>query len=69
MRGEEDVGLGGMVVMRGVEITPDAGMCVLSWSMLGLDGSSEDTNQGPEVERKEANFPRKSEIRTRITGL
>lgn len=41
MRGEEDVGLGGMVVMTGVvEITTEAGMGALSWSMLGLDGSS-----------------------------
>lgn len=26
------------------DITAQAGMCVLSWSILGLDGSSEDRN-------------------------
>lgn len=40
---DEDVGLGGMVVMTGApEITTEAGMGTLSCSMLGLDGSSED---------------------------
>lgn len=37
------VGLGGMVVMIGVlEITAEAGMCVVSCSLLKLDGSSDD---------------------------
>lgn len=41
--GEGEVGLGGMVVMIGVlEITADAGMCVVSWSLLELDGSSDE---------------------------
>lgn len=43
--GEGEVGLGGMVVMTGVlEITADAGMCVVSWSLLELDGSSDATD-------------------------
>lgn len=42
MRGEGEGGLGGMVVMVGApDITAEAGMCELSRSMLGLDGSSE----------------------------
>lgn len=46
MRGDGEVGLGGMVVMMGVpDITAQAGMCVLSWSVLGLDGSSENRNK------------------------
>lgn len=54
MRGEEDVGLGGMVVMTGVvEITTEAGMGALSWSMLGLDGSSEDAKKDAEVKGRE----------------
>lgn len=41
--GEGEVGLGGMVVMIGeLEITAEAGMCVMSWSLLELDGSSND---------------------------
>lgn len=45
MSGEEEVGLGGMVVMVGVpQMTTEAGMCVLSRSMLGLEGSSEGRN-------------------------
>lgn len=41
--GEGEVGLGGMVVMIGaLEITADAGMCVVSWSLLEIDGSSDD---------------------------
>lgn len=49
MRGDGDVGLGGMVVMMGAtEITAEAGMWSLSWSMLGLDGSSEETNMRTE---------------------
>lgn len=39
---EGEVGLGGMVVITGVLEMTDAGMCVLSWSTLGLEGSSVD---------------------------
>lgn len=40
------MGLGGLVVMTGApHMTAEAGMCVLSWSVLGLDGSSEDKNE------------------------
>lgn len=47
MRGDGEGGLGGMVVMMGAaDITAEAGMCVLSWSILGLDGSSEDRRGG-----------------------
>lgn len=42
IRGEWEVGLGGMVVMTGAPEITEAGMCVLSWSILGLDGSSAD---------------------------
>jgi len=50
MRGDEEVGLGGMVVMTGAaDITTEAGMIVLSRSMLGLDGSSEGRNVGNEL--------------------
>lgn len=42
IRGEWEVGLGGMVVMMGAPEITEAGMCVLSWSILGLDGSSAD---------------------------
>lgn len=43
IRGDGEVGLGGIVVMTGApHITAEAGMCVLSCSILGLDGSSED---------------------------
>ena len=46
MSGDGEVGLGGMVVMVGAaDITAEAGMCELSRSMLGLDGSSEDRNK------------------------
>lgn len=46
MRGDGEVGLGGMVVMMGApDITAEAGMCALSWSVLGLDGSSKDRNR------------------------
>lgn len=46
MRGEGEGGLGGMVVMVGaLDITAEAGMCELSRSMLGLDGSSEDRDK------------------------
>lgn len=47
MRGDGEVGLGGMVVMTGApDIKAEAGMCALSWSILGLDGSSEDRKRG-----------------------
>ena len=43
MCGDGEVGLGGMVVMVGApDITAEAGMCTLSCSMLGLEGSSGD---------------------------
>lgn len=46
MRGEGEVGLGGIVVMMGAtDITAEAGMWVLSWSVLGLDGSSKDRDR------------------------
>lgn len=46
MRGDGEGGLAGMVVMMGVpDITAEAGMCALSRSMLGLDGSSEDRKE------------------------
>lgn len=52
IRGDGDVGLGGIVVMTGAtDITAEAGMCVLSWSMLGLDGSSGDRNRGPYLQQ------------------
>ncbi len=54
MRGDGEVGLGGMVVMVGApDITAEAGMCVLSWSVLGLDGSSEDRKKRNYVTRQE----------------
>lgn len=52
MRVDGEVGLGGMVVMMmgAPDITAEAGMCSLSWSVLGLDGSSEDTSRGIQLE-------------------
>ena len=45
MRGAVTVGLEGTVVMTGVpEMTAQAGISSVSWSTLGLDGSSEDQN-------------------------
>lgn len=47
MRGDRELGLGGMVAMTGVpQMMAQAGTCVLSWSVLGLDGSSEDRKRG-----------------------
>lgn len=45
IKGIGDVGLGGTVVIAGAweadaEITAEAGMCAISWSILGLVGSS-----------------------------
>lgn len=31
-----------MVMIGALEITADAGMCVVSWSLLEIDGSSDD---------------------------
>lgn len=49
MSGDGDGGLGGTVVMTGApDITEEAAMCALSWSILGLDGSSEDRREEEE---------------------
>lgn len=40
MRGEWEVGLAGMVVMMGAPQTTEAETSELSWSILGLEGSS-----------------------------
>lgn len=40
MRGEWEVGLAGMVVIMGAAQATEAERCELSWSILGLDGSS-----------------------------
>lgn len=40
MRGEWEVGLAGIVLMMGAAQTTEAERCELSWSILGLDGSS-----------------------------
>lgn len=40
MKGEWEVGLAGIVVMMGAGPTTEAETCELSWSVLGLDGSS-----------------------------
>lgn len=49
MSGDGDGGLGGTVVMTGApDITEEAAMGALSWSILGLDGSSEDTRKKEE---------------------
>lgn len=49
MSGDGDGGLGGTVVMTGApDITEEAAMCALSWSILGLDGSSEDRRKEEE---------------------